>query len=191
MKKPNICHKKHVFGTILKRLFLVKNTRQWKPHRQPESHAPPRAALLLRTVTHAPARDGAWLTFRPLPTPLQARPAPSRPSSPPAVLPEPCISIFSLFLAFLPFRPPPTGLPLHPRGLGAASLPLQARHDLFFSIDCTSHSRGFTVFLSPPKSEPILGLSSIQIREYDHQKSDLYVCSLWISSDYLREIGWQ
>ena len=36
-----------------------------------------------------------------------------------------------------------------------------------------------------------LGLSSIQIREYDHQKSDLYLCSLWISSDYLREIGWQ
>ena len=35
------------------------------------------------------------------------------------------------------------------------------------------------------------GLSSIQIREYDHQKSDLYLCSLWISSDYLREIGWQ
>ena len=60
-----------------------------------------------------------------------------------------------------------------------------------FSIDCTSHSRGFTFFLSPPKSEPILGLSSIQIREYDHQKSDLYLCYLWISYDYLREIGWQ
>ena len=36
-----------------------------------------------------------------------------------------------------------------------------------------------------------LGLSSIQIREYDHQKSDLYLCYLWISYDYLREIGWQ
>ncbi|KAL6326828.1 hypothetical protein AAG906_011005 [Vitis piasezkii] len=96
----------------------------WKPHRN-RHITPPCAALLLRTVTHAPARDGAWLTFRPLPTPLQARPAPSWPSSPPAVLPEPCISIFSLFLAFLPFRPPPTGLPLHLRGLGAASLPLQ------------------------------------------------------------------
>ena len=42
-----------------------------------------------------------------------------------------------------------------------------------------------------PQSEAVLGLSSIQIREYDHQKSDLYLCSLWISSDYLREIGWQ
>ena len=42
-----------------------------------------------------------------------------------------------------------------------------------------------------PQSEAVLGLSSIQIREYDHQKSDLYLCYLWISYDYLREIGWQ
>ncbi|RVW98461.1 Retrovirus-related Pol polyprotein from transposon TNT 1-94 [Vitis vinifera] len=39
-----------------------------------------------------------------------------------------------------------------------------------------------------PQSEAVLGLSSIQIREYDHQKSDLYLCYLWISYDYLREI---
>ena len=45
--------------------------------------------------------------------------------------PSPASPFFSLFLAFLPFRPPPTGLPLHLRGLGAASLPLQARHEPF------------------------------------------------------------
>ncbi|RVW30967.1 Retrovirus-related Pol polyprotein from transposon TNT 1-94 [Vitis vinifera] len=73
----------------------------WKPHRQPESHAPPRADLPRRTVTHALARDGAWLTFRPRPTPLQARPAPSWPSSPPAVLHEPCISTFFPVFGFL------------------------------------------------------------------------------------------
>ncbi|RVX22605.1 Retrovirus-related Pol polyprotein from transposon TNT 1-94 [Vitis vinifera] len=125
-------------------------------------------------------RAGAWLTFRPLPTRLQARLAPSWPSSPPAVLPEPCISILSLFLASLPLRPPPTGLPLHLRGLGAAPLPLQARQRPFFSIDCTSHSRGFTVFLSPPKSEPILGLSSIQILRIISPGLPLSNFGLWV-----------
>ncbi|RVX02351.1 hypothetical protein CK203_028334 [Vitis vinifera] len=71
------------------------------PHRQPESHAPPRADLPRRTVTHAPARDGAWLTFRPRPTHLQARPAASWPSSPPAAPPEPCISTFCSVFGFL------------------------------------------------------------------------------------------
>ncbi|RVW23616.1 Retrovirus-related Pol polyprotein from transposon TNT 1-94 [Vitis vinifera] len=54
-----------------------------------------------RTVTHAPARDGAWLTFRPRPTHLQARPAASWPSSPPAAPPEPCISTFCSVFGFL------------------------------------------------------------------------------------------
>ena len=44
---------------------------------------------------------------------------------------SPASPLFFLFLAFLPFRPHLTGLPLHLRGLGTASLPLQARHDLF------------------------------------------------------------
>ncbi|RVW97585.1 Retrovirus-related Pol polyprotein from transposon TNT 1-94 [Vitis vinifera] len=61
----------------------------------------PCADLPRRTVTHAPARDSAWLTFRPRLTPLQARPAPSWPSSPPAVLPEPCISTFFPVFGFL------------------------------------------------------------------------------------------
>ena len=52
---------------------------------------------------------------------LALRQPPPSPASPP----------FVLFLAFLPFRPHLTGLPLHLRGLGTASLPLQARHDLF------------------------------------------------------------
>ncbi|RVW65079.1 hypothetical protein CK203_034925 [Vitis vinifera] len=37
---------------------------------------------------------------------------------------SPASPLFFLFLAFLPFRPHLTGLPLHLRGLGAASLPL-------------------------------------------------------------------
>ncbi|RVX17918.1 Retrovirus-related Pol polyprotein from transposon TNT 1-94 [Vitis vinifera] len=39
-----------------------------------------------------------------------------------------------------------------------------------------------------PQSEAVLGLSSIQIREYDHQKSDLYLCYLWISYDYSEKL---
>ena len=73
----------------------------YTPVETPPATGISRAALLLRTVTHAPARDGAWLTFRPLPTPLQARPAPSWPPSPPVVLPEPCISIFFPVFGFL------------------------------------------------------------------------------------------
>ncbi|RVW39326.1 Retrovirus-related Pol polyprotein from transposon RE2 [Vitis vinifera] len=88
------------------------------------------------------ARDGAWLTFRPRPTPLQARPAPSWPSSPPAVLPEPCISTFFPVFGFLAI----------PTTSDRASSPSP-------SLGCC--------FSSSP------GLSSIQIREYDHQKSDL------------------
>ena len=52
---------------------------------------------------------------------LALRQPPPSPASPP----------FVLFLAFLPFRPHLTGLPLHLRGLGTASLPLQARHEPF------------------------------------------------------------
>ena len=67
----------------------------------------------------------------------------------------------------------------------------------FFPCFWLSCHSGHLRQVSPPS--PRLGccfssfprLSSIQIREYDHQKSDLYLCSLWISSDYLREIGWQ
>ncbi|RVW51840.1 hypothetical protein CK203_085746 [Vitis vinifera] len=120
----------------------------------------PRADLSRRTVTHAPARDGAWLTFQPRPTPLQARPAPSWPSSPPAVLHEPCISTFFPVFGFLAI----------PTTSDRASSPSPR-------LGCC--------FSSSP------GLSSIQIREYDHQKSDLYLCSLWISYDYLREIGYE
>ncbi|RVW54161.1 Retrovirus-related Pol polyprotein from transposon RE1 [Vitis vinifera] len=100
-----------------------------------------------RTVTHAPARDGAWLTFRPRPTPLQARPAPSWPSSPPAVLPSPASPLFFLFLAFLPFRPHLTGLPLHLRGLGAASLPLQGSLRSKY-VNMTTKNQIFTSVLS-------------------------------------------
>ena len=46
-------------------------------------------------------RAGAWLTFRPRPTHLQARPAASWPSSPPVAPPEPCISTFCSVFGFL------------------------------------------------------------------------------------------
>ena len=151
------------------------STHQWKPHWKLASHVPPCAALLLRTVTHVPASDCAWLTFRPLPTPLQAHPAPSCPL---AVFPEPCISIFPCFWLSCHSGHLRQGSPSIPEAW--VLLLFLSRHvtTFFFSINCTSHSRGFTVFLSPPKSEPILGLSSIQIREYDHQKLDLYLCYL-------------
>ncbi|RVX01781.1 Retrovirus-related Pol polyprotein from transposon TNT 1-94 [Vitis vinifera] len=121
------------------------------PTGQPEFHAPPRADLPCRTVTHAPARDGAWLTFRPRPTHLQARLAASWPSSPPAAPPSPASPPFVLFLAFLPFRPHLTGLPLHLRGLGYCFSSSPGTSRPFFSVDCTSHSRGLTVCLSPPE----------------------------------------
>ncbi|RVW98223.1 Retrovirus-related Pol polyprotein from transposon RE2 [Vitis vinifera] len=75
----------------------------------------PRADLPCRTVTHAPARDGAWLTFRPRRhisrlvrrrLGLLASGSPPSPASPPFVL-----------FWLLPFRPHLTGLPLHLRGL--------------------------------------------------------------------------
>ena len=41
-----------------------RSTRRWQPRRQPEAHAPSRAALLRQLAVHAPARVGACLLLR-------------------------------------------------------------------------------------------------------------------------------
>ncbi|RVW21371.1 hypothetical protein CK203_104842 [Vitis vinifera] len=90
--------------------------------------------------------DGAWLTFRPLPTPLQARPAPSWPSSPPTVLPSPASPFFPFF-GFLAIPATSDRAPPHLRGLGAASLPLQGSLRSKY-VNMTTKNQIFTSIIS-------------------------------------------
>ena len=81
-----------------------RSTRRWQPRRQPEAHAPSRAAFLRQLVVHAPARECACGRVPSSPATglhTQGRPAPSWSSIPPAVQPEPSLS------TFWPFLPPP------------------------------------------------------------------------------------
>ena len=93
-----------------------------RPHAPPFSSglSPTRRRVTARGSLSGHVRHISRLVRRRLGL-LALRQPPPSPASPP----------FVLFLAFLPFRPHLTGLPLHLRGLGTASLPLQARHDLF------------------------------------------------------------
>ena len=82
-----------------------RSTRRWQPSRQPEAHAPSRAALLRQLAVHAPARECACGRVSSSPATglhTQGRPAPSWCSIPPAVQPEPSFS------AFWSFLPPPS-----------------------------------------------------------------------------------
>ncbi|RVW13553.1 Retrovirus-related Pol polyprotein from transposon TNT 1-94 [Vitis vinifera] len=171
-------------GNLFRRNFpatFFSGKRPHIPNRRRLIYTPvetPPATGISRAPTRRPSppachpRAGAWLTFRPLPTPLQARPAPSWPSSPSAVLPEPCISIFFPVFGFLAIpatsdrAPPPS-----PR-LGENYLSWSASVELWFM------GQGYEDHLVTQEAD-ILEVDRVQWRKIDAQ-----LCSvLWQSVD--------
>ncbi|RVW56411.1 Retrovirus-related Pol polyprotein from transposon RE1 [Vitis vinifera] len=156
-----------LFGEFFRRpLFRAPTTYSEPPEADLHASGNPTGNQSL-TRPHAPIfpvglsltrrRVTARFTFRPRPTPLQARPAPSWPSSPPQSSTSPASPLFFLFLAFLPFRPHLTGLPLHLRGLGAASLPLQGSLRSKY-VNMTTKNQIFTSVLS---GSPLITLEKL------------------------------